>query len=629
MKLFCKFKNSVFPIEVGSDDRIGDLKKTIKDEKKNELASIDADKLTLLHVYETSKTRGVADDEDLSEMLKLFSKARSQIDVEKVKIPPGKIPGWEWSSGEVSAKVMNPTYKLKRYMLTEDTEEGCVDILVILQLAPAIDIQWENATLLRKIHSYDPNNPLFELDTDYLANSGLPSSKLILYCRDTFHAQFKFLRKKVLDSSCLGWILGPPGTGKSTTSLAFVSVIPTFVDKWVVTWIHLSRSLYPVCVRFDGESKKSCFIEDTNIDKLRGILDEVDGKHIVFVDGYVLAGDKHIDVQKCCYNWRGQDIVNRRLVMVCSMSSRGKTKLEEDQMIGIEEFFLDEYISAAQNPYFFENIKQFLDSSVTLEVPLSPSEYVTSKFYFAGGSSRLMFQFNTASVISFLNDSVSAVHDVLSYLKATMGDRSDNVINRLFSCYMNNDRKQNAIISKFAATLLAVKEGPELIVNLARATHQDGNPSMDGWLLELWFFASLRNGGVKVYDTDEHIFTWTQTDLKIFDSSKIPVIPDSRTWWKPIKWNQGGYDAFFTDKEQKLLTFIQITSSDTHSFKIEYFYALLAALSRSVNTFEINALDIVFLVDKRKLSNFVIGEVTGEGLLSAFTGWKKGKEKDN
>ncbi|KAJ1554814.1 hypothetical protein HK096_001348, partial [Nowakowskiella sp. JEL0078] len=87
--------------------------------------------LILVPFHETGKTTGVADDEDLSETSKLFLKARSEIDVEKAKIPPGKIPGWEWSSVEVSAKVMNPTYKLKRYMLTEETEEGCVDIVVI------------------------------------------------------------------------------------------------------------------------------------------------------------------------------------------------------------------------------------------------------------------------------------------------------------------------------------------------------------------------------------------------------------------------------------------------------------------------------------------------------------------
>lgn len=81
---------------------------------------------------------------------------------------------------------------------------------------------------------------------------------LVLYCRPTFHDQFKFLRERVVDKGVLAWIVGPPGTGKSTTALAFASTIDR--TKWVVTWIHLSRYKYPVCVRLEGELKKSMVV---------------------------------------------------------------------------------------------------------------------------------------------------------------------------------------------------------------------------------------------------------------------------------------------------------------------------------------------------------------------------------
>ena len=50
-------------------------------------------------------------------------------------------------------------------------------------------------------------------------------------------------------------------------------------------------------------------------------------QHIVFIDGYTLKGDKHIDVQKACYSWLKKDREKRRLVVVCSMSSRYKAKI--------------------------------------------------------------------------------------------------------------------------------------------------------------------------------------------------------------------------------------------------------------------------------------------------------------
>jgi MoxR-like ATPase len=57
------------------------------------------------------------------------------------------------------------------------------------------------------------------------AKTGLPTQKLVLYCRPTFHEQFKFLRERAINNGVLGWILGPPGTGKSATSLAFASTL--------------------------------------------------------------------------------------------------------------------------------------------------------------------------------------------------------------------------------------------------------------------------------------------------------------------------------------------------------------------------------------------------------------------
>jgi DNA replication protein DnaC len=137
--------------------------------------------------------------------------------------------------------------------------------------------QWKQTKI--KALTYDPNSTFFELDSDYLADSGLPSDKLILYCRSTFHDQFTFLRERVINNSRFGWILGPPGTGKSTTALAFASTL--IGDELVVTWIHLSRTYSPVCVRFEGDSKKTRKFKDT--EELEDILSEVSSKKKYYI----------------------------------------------------------------------------------------------------------------------------------------------------------------------------------------------------------------------------------------------------------------------------------------------------------------------------------------------------------
>ena len=145
------------------------------------------------------------------------------------------------------------------------------------------DVKWKSSKVA--VHAYDPNSILFALDSDYLADSGLPVTKRVLYCRPTFHDQFKFLRERVIEKDALGYILGPPGTGKSMTSLAFVSVIQTLSPGWVVTWIHLYRDKAPVCVQFNGTSKKSCNLIDVKPETLMSVLDDVKEHHLVVLDG--------------------------------------------------------------------------------------------------------------------------------------------------------------------------------------------------------------------------------------------------------------------------------------------------------------------------------------------------------
>ena len=471
-----------------------------------------------------------------------------------------------------------------------------------------------------------------------MAKTGLPTQKLVLYCRPTFHEQFKFLRERVIDEKVLGWILGPPGTGKSTTALAFASTLDR--KEWVVTWIHLGRDNYPVCVRLEGDSKKSREIRESKIDLLCDILEEVDEskQHIVFIDGYTRNGPKHIDVQQACYSWLKEDREKRRLVVVCSMSSRYKAKVEEDMMINLEKFDVyswkeEEYLFAVQNDKFFNHVKTALDSGLPIDSPRE--DLVRSKFYFAGASARWMFLLTTKAVIEQTDESVASVKDIFPYIKGTIGDQSNNVVNRLFSSSFAKDDispRKNSIVSRFAAVLLAITAGPDLIRRLAKATKHDSNPSMDGWMFEMWFFASLRHGGVKLFDSnDEEVQTWPESIVKILDINSFPALSENNgVWFKPSKWNQGGYDGVFINTHEGRVIFVQVTASDTHSFKIEYFYRFFENLARSKYSFPVNHLDIYFIVEYKNLSNFRLQEsqITGQGLLAPF-GWTKNEEHTN
>ncbi|KAJ3115086.1 hypothetical protein HK098_007073, partial [Nowakowskiella sp. JEL0407] len=131
MKIFCKFGDSSFPVDAEpTTTTVGDLKEIIFNKLPEPRPSA-ALQLLLVRVFETpSKNEdggvpvgGVEDDTDLVEVERaVLSKRSSGVDVEKVR------------RTEDGTEV----HKLERYKLTRDTEEGYVDILVILPGSTAV-----------------------------------------------------------------------------------------------------------------------------------------------------------------------------------------------------------------------------------------------------------------------------------------------------------------------------------------------------------------------------------------------------------------------------------------------------------------------------------------------------------
>jgi hypothetical protein len=177
--------------------------------------------------------------------------------------------------------------------------------------------------------------------------------------------------------------------------------------------------------------------------------------------------------------------------------------------------------------------------------------------------------------------------------------------------------------------MLAIKAGPDFIRNLALATKLDGNPSMDGWMLEMWFFASLRLGGVDLLNESgekiEHLHESIVRTLVIPD---FPVLPEGLgVWFKPSKWNQGGFDAIYIHKTDRLVRFVQVTGGATHSFEIGHFSRFLQDLEKS-QKWKPKKLEILFLVDLKQRKIFQFATTTGHGKLTKY-GWKRGEETEN
>jgi hypothetical protein len=196
---------------------------------------------------------------------------------------------------------------------------------------------------------YLKENPLFYLDAEYLANSGLNAQgNLVLYCRPQFHEQFKFLQEAVCEQNSLGFILGPIGAGKSITALAFASTLDR--SKWIVTWIHLCKSGPNFCVRFEGNTRR-CLQNTVEEFDIRKALDwgQKGKKHILFLDDFCIYENSHKDIVRYAASWKDGNNEDRRVAVICPRPQRGHLGSSFDELYNVKRFFvyswqLEEYM---------------------------------------------------------------------------------------------------------------------------------------------------------------------------------------------------------------------------------------------------------------------------------------------
>ena len=155
-------------------------------------------------------------------------------------------------------------------------------------------VRWTPVNLINRIKMAKDSKlvPLYSEDLKG-AGIGIVDMNLVLYCRKRFQEQFQFLSDRVIKNERFGWVLGPPDTGKSCATYVFLVSELNRAD-WVVTWIHISRYINPICVCIDGDQKKRVWVDEGY--SVGDIVRAYSGpkKHLVVLDGYAVTVDGHL-----------------------------------------------------------------------------------------------------------------------------------------------------------------------------------------------------------------------------------------------------------------------------------------------------------------------------------------------
>jgi len=488
----------------------------------------------------------------------------------------------------------------------------------------------------------DVSQYCFILPQFYLDKARLAESDVVVYRRKSVREQIEFLRNRVIDKNVKGNIVGPPGTGKSICTFAFMLSLDREV--WQVIWFHLAKINY--CLTL-GPNSLSVGI-DANYE-----LPRKDQKRLfICVDGF-----KEEASHKDFYNKLGGQIRKEDRIVTCSsMATLGKSNAVDDKLERFETFHVpswtkEEYLSAIANETFYQKVKGNLDAHEMLLSEMMDVHEVDGedkgdrntnlseekeqaliwKFYYAGGSCRYMFQFTTDFVIEQLGKA----------LKSVKMKHNEDEINRLYGMTSSGAR---VAMSSYVTRMFARESDSVKIATLIKHLNAQENPSIDGFILEWLFFASVQKCSLELFDMKNTKVTLPRAEVIMFDPKrKFKILQEQDTftvaksdfWLQPVDWNQGGYDAVYIDSKENVVIFAQLTISHQHSLKLRFFHAVLQNLhattdkTKTISQEKLTKwkVEIYLIVKESNLSKFKISEVDDKMLLSQFDPKWAGQEE--
>jgi hypothetical protein len=438
-------------------------------------------------------------------------------------------------------------------------------------------------------------------------------------------------------SSVVGLVVeGPPGIGKSVGAWAWVCFQAMHLKKSGL-WIHVDDFMLPSCVYLGPDGCKDVRIHPNLISDL---MESTNVDFLVF-DGYKSTVLQYKDVLKFMFPPN-----TKRLGIVISSLAGGIMPDQFGKYSPFIDFWehgpwlLEHYFAACSNTDFFDTVRNNFDpfdddvigdpSSQEAKSAICRAQ-VEEKFYYAGASARWMFANTVHSVQAHVARYVDKVEkNFKQLLNEGHGIQSSESSNHLLMRYQGAIGPETFFVSRYALKLLLHASNDRSDIRRAYAlAKQHNNPAFLGWVVEFDFLEQLADScatSAKVFNlysnVDGNIF-WRVSSVTSFDPHspfEAPWLPNQ--FRRPIKWNQGGYDAvvLFKDGGKIVLHFMQVTRGRTHKMKMKFFASLAAKVSAEYPKEDIGV-EISLILPRLQDSKVIlksIPKIVNSGLLAKY-----------
>lgn len=502
------------------------------------------------------------------------------------------------------------------------------------------------------------------------------------YRRAAFDEQCQFV-EMIVKGHHIGLVDGLPGTGKSSTLWWSLRQL---LEHESLLWVHLDRNGdVDDLVQVSGSTftKPEAMIE---WDDLINNLDE----HSLGCVAVVIDGANNDNFGKALVKLRKfvmKDLHSHCAFITMSNKIRREHKHNLDKWVNkqkdgafVAQFYhsqhswtLDEYLEAYVNADdgaatdVFKEIQASFENEWNVDTTgqlsnmkkrgsdgtvkyVSVEEAVTQKYAYAGGSIRWMASETIESMVAMIDGYLKECIQLDALVNFTLGQESPYSKTHLYSSTADeNGLPVYSLLSQQTTILAVEKLGAAGIKALYQYAVKLNNPSFLGWVIEADVMQRCQSGPLVLHSgrlpSQTCQFTTKGEIPAEFDPNSLDdvalvnalVAAEGETRaWKPLKWNQGGYDIVFVTagpNKELSLRFGQVTKSLTHSLKLQYFSEVVSSLVKA--GYQICEVEIAFIVSKTHMDSFRVipSRVYGRGLLSHVnspfknTKWAKGKEE--